>query len=59
MSNIDPMLPFNFCDGCRFFELRVEKIVEDGKEIIIAADCYHAEVCINAVRLSKREEEEE
>lgn len=55
---IDPNLPFNFCDRCRFFELRTEKVYENDKSIIIAADCYNAEVCINAVKLAKREEEE-
>lgn len=58
MPHIDPYLPFTFCDRCKFFELRTEEIEEDGKWIVIAADCYNAEVCINAVKLAKREEEE-
>lgn len=57
MPQIDPYLPFNFCDGCRFFELRTEKLYENEK-VIIAADCYNAEICINAIKLAKREEEE-
>lgn len=55
--SIDPNLPFDFCDGCRFFDLRTEELFLDGKKIIFA-DCYNAEICINAVKLAKREEEE-
>lgn len=59
MPQIDPYLPFNFCDGCRFFELRTEEVKEDGKTVVIAADCYNAEVCINAIKLFKRSEVED
>lgn len=60
MAKIDPYLPFSFCDGCRYFELREETVKDDsGRTVIIAQDCYNAEVCMNAVYLSKREEEEE
>ena len=56
---IDPYLPFNFCDGCRFFELREETVEsDDGKTVIVAQDCYNAEICINAIKLNKRAEEE-
>lgn len=55
---IDPYLPFSFCDKCRFFELRTEKVELDNGSVIVAADCYNAEVCINAIKLYKREEEE-
>lgn len=54
---IDPNLPFDFCDGCRFFELRTEELFKDDKKIIFA-DCYNAEICINAIKLYKRSEVE-
>ena len=59
MEKIDPYLPFSFCEKCRFFDLREEPEKDDcGNTVVIAQDCYNAEVCINAIKLAKREEEE-
>lgn len=49
---IEPSVPFSFCDGCRFFDLRTEEIfIDDQKEIV--GMCDNEDICVNAVRLSE------
>lgn len=57
---IEPNLPFDFCDRCHYFKMRLTKITEDGAtgKYDYFADCEHADICVNSVRMAKEEEYE-
>ena len=50
--DVEPQLPYDFCDKCKMFKLRTDILYENDKPFVFA-DCENSGVCINVIKLAK------